>query len=115
METMVAIIHIVVALVLISLILLQDSKAGMGGAFGGGGSNSVLGATGGATLAQKATRIAAVVFALTSIALTIFSSRAHKSVIDDVVTNAPPAATAPAAAPAEPAAPAPAGTPAETK
>lgn len=128
MESLVAVLHIMVALVLIALILVQDSKSGsVGGAFGGGGSNSILGATGATTLAQKATRVAAIVFALTSITLTIYSSRAHRSVIDDVVTNAAaPSATdaapapgatpaAPPAAPATSAPAAPAATPAPSK
>ena len=88
METLVAVVHIIVALVLIVLILVQDTKSGsLGGAFGGGGSGSVFGATGAATLAQKMTRWTAVVFACTCIMLTIFASRAHKSVIDGTVTN----------------------------
>ena len=94
METFVAIIHVITALVLIALVLLQDSKSdGLGGAFGGGGSNSILGATGGATLAQKLTRGAAVVFALTSLSLTTMANR-HSSVVDNL-SNVP-ATTAPA-------------------
>ena len=46
MEALVAVVHIVVALVLIGLVLIQDTKSGSVGVFGGGGgSNSVLGAT----------------------------------------------------------------------
>lgn len=111
METFVASLHILVAFVLIVMVLVQDSKSGsMGGAFGGGGSNSVLGATGATTLAQQLTRWTAVIFAVTSITLTVFSTRSHQSVLDAV---APVSATAPAkteapaaAAPAEAAAPA---------
>lgn len=92
MDTFVAIVHVITALILIALVLLQDSKSnGLGGAFGGGGSNSILGATGGATLAQKMTRGAAFVFAITSLALTV-ASKSNKSVVDDLVTP-PPAAT----------------------
>ncbi len=103
MGTFIAILHVVVALVLIGLVLVQDSKGGgalgMGG--GGGGSNSVLGATGASTLAAKMTRIAAVVFALTSIGLTILSSRESKSVLDKL-----PAASALPATPTTPVTPA---------
>lgn len=94
MDTLVGIIHVITALVLISLVLLQDSKGdGVGGAFGGGTSNSVLGATGATTLAQKMTRWAAIVFAITSISLTVLS-RKPKSVVDNM--PAVPAASAPA-------------------
>jgi preprotein translocase subunit SecG len=97
METFVTVLHIVVALILISLVLLQDSKGGAGGAFGGGGSQSVLGAVGATTLAQKLTRWTAVAFAGTCIALSIFSSKTGKSVIDNAVI--PPAPVQEAAAP----------------
>lgn len=103
METFIAIVHILTALALIALVLLQDSKGGgVGGAFGGGGSNSILGATGGATLAQKITRIAAVIFAITSISLTVFSNK-RNSVIDNLAPA--PAATTPADTTATPASP----------
>lgn len=97
MDTLVGIIHVITALVLISLVLLQDSKGdGVGGAFGGGTSNSVLGATGATTLAQKMTRWAAIVFAVTSISLTALS-RKPKSVVENLpAAPAAPAATAPA-------------------
>lgn len=104
MTTFIATVHILTALVLISLVLIQDSKGdGALGMGGGGGSNSVLGATGASTLAAKLTRIAAIVFALTSIGLSILSSQQSKSVIDQTPTAAVPAQTAPAA-PAAPAA-----------
>ncbi|GIL16459.1 MAG: hypothetical protein BroJett040_02100 [Oligoflexia bacterium] len=104
METFVAILHIIVAIIMIGLVLVQDSKSGsLGGAFGGGGSNSVLGATGAATLAQKLTRWTAVIFAITCIMLTVFINRQQRSVMDSAVLPTAPAA--PAAAPAQPAAP----------
>jgi preprotein translocase subunit SecG len=98
METFVAVVHIITALVLIALVLLQDSKSdGLGGAFGGGGSNSILGATGGATLAQKLTRGAAVVFAITSLSLTTIANR-QTSVVENL-SNVP--ATTPPAIPVD--------------
>jgi preprotein translocase subunit SecG len=109
MEIFLTIVHVVVCLGLIGLVLLQDSKSGsLGGAFGGGSSNSVLGATGAATLAQKMTRWLAVLFACTSLGLTVLSSRGSKSVLDSTVL---PAATAPAT-PAVPAAATESATPA---
>jgi preprotein translocase subunit SecG len=92
MDTFVSVIHVITALVLIALVLVQDSKGdALGGTFGGGGSNSLLGATGATTLVQKATRWAGAVFAVTSISLTLISKN-NKSVIDNYL----PAATAPA-------------------
>ncbi|MBK9323646.1 MAG: preprotein translocase subunit SecG [Bdellovibrionaceae bacterium] len=102
MNTFIAILHVLTALVLISLVLIQDSKGdgalGMGG--GGGGSNSVFGATGASTLAAKMTRIAAIIFALTSIGLSVLSSQQSKSVLDQApMATSAPTTTAPAPAP----------------
>jgi preprotein translocase subunit SecG len=96
MTTFIAIMHILVALILIGLVLIQDSKGGGAlGMGGGGGSNSVLGATGASTLAAKMTRIAAIIFALTSIGLSVLSSQQSKSILDKL----PAASAAPATAP----------------
>ncbi len=92
MDSLITVIHIITALILITLVLLQDSKSdGLGAGLGGGGSNSVFGATGATTLAQKLTRGAAVVFALTSIGLTSIAKKSG-SVVDKMATP-PPAAT----------------------
>ena len=92
MDTFIASVHIIVALLLIGLVLMQDSKGGgaLGASFGGG-SNSILGATGATTLAQKLTRIAAAVFAVTSITLAV-SSKGNRSVVESM----PAAAALPA-------------------
>ncbi len=104
METFVTVIHIVMALILIGLVLIQDSKGGALG-IGGGGSSSVLGAGGAQTLAAKATRWVAVFFALTSIFLSYMTAQKTRSVVDEAGTLSVPAATSPAvpveSAPAE--------------
>ncbi len=95
MENLVSVVHIITAILLISLVLLQDSKSdGLGASFGGGGSNSVLGATGATTLVQKITRFAAIIFAITSLTLSAIVKKSG-SVID---STTPSAATAPAEA-----------------
>ena len=107
MNTFIAVLHVITALVLIGLVLIQDSKGGgalgMGGGGGGGGSNSVFGATGASSLAAKMTRVAAIIFALTSIGLSVMSSQQSKSVLDQggSTTSAPVTpATAPTVVPA---------------
>lgn len=88
--TFVAIIHIVMATLLVILVLIQDSKSGaVSGTFGGGGSNSLLGATGATTLANKATRIAAIIFAVTCIVLTRLSTADKGSALDSRTDLAP--------------------------
>lgn len=83
MMTFVAIIHLIVAFVLIGLVLVQDSKGGgLGIGGGGGGSNSLLGAAGAQTLASKMTRWTAVLFAVTCISLTMMTAQNSRSVLD---------------------------------
>lgn len=108
METLVTVVHILVALVLIVLVLIQDSKGGALGIGGGAGSNSVLGAGGAQTLAAKATRWVAVVFALTSIGLSVMTAQKTRSVVEGMapITTQPTTTTttAPATTEATPAA-----------
>lgn len=95
--TFVVIIHILAAFLLVGLVLVQDSKGG--DVLGVGGSNSVFGATGAQTLAAKLTQIMALVFAITSIYLSINATK-KTSVVDSVVTDVPAAtSTAPATTP----------------
>jgi preprotein translocase subunit SecG len=69
-------LHVVVALFLIAVVLLQTGKrADLAGAFGGGGSQTAFGTRGAATLLSKATTASAVIFMLTSLALSILASR----------------------------------------
>jgi preprotein translocase subunit SecG len=97
-------IHIVVSVILILVVLLQTGKrADLAGAFGGGGSQTVFGARGAATFLSKATTISAVVFMLTSLALSLMPSPTA-SRGTSVLPEERPAQTAPApAAPAQPA------------
>ena len=88
MIELVATVHILVAIVLVFLVLIQDSKGAMGGVLGGGGSNTLFGASGATSFIVKVTRGAAIVFAGTCIALTIMSSNQSGSVVDDYVPTA---------------------------
>ena len=76
METAVLVIHVVAALGIVGLVLLQHGKgADVGAAFGSGASGSLFGATGSANFLSRATATLAVVFFLTSLGLTYFGSR----------------------------------------
>ena len=92
MNTFVGIIHIIVALALIILVLIQDSKSNGALGMGGSSSNSLLGATGAQSLASKLTVGAAVIFAITCLTLSVLTSSKTKSVIDTL----PAAAAVPA-------------------
>lgn len=79
METLVWVLHIVAALGVIGLVLMQHGKgADMGAAFGSGASGSLFGSTGSANFLSRATAVFATVFFLTSLGLTYFSSHKGK-------------------------------------
>jgi preprotein translocase subunit SecG len=64
------VVHIVVALVIIGLVLLQHGKgADMGSGFGGGASSSLFGATGSANFLSRTTGVLAAIFFALSLAL----------------------------------------------
>lgn len=82
MENVVLVVHLILALTLIGLVLMQRSEGGGLGIGGGGG-----GATGGrapATAMGKVTWILAIGFICTSIALTVIAANnaANSSVVD---------------------------------
>jgi len=94
------VIQIIASLTIISLVLLQQGKgADMGSSFGGGSAGSLFGATGAANFLSRATKWAAVVFFITTIALAYVSNRGSKGQDTGVMQNfTPTAPAAPAAA-----------------
>ena len=77
MEFIVWIVHVLVAMAVIGLVLMQHGKgADMGAAFGSGSSGSLFGATGSANFLSRTTAVLATAFFLTSMGLTYFSG--HK-------------------------------------
>jgi preprotein translocase subunit SecG len=121
MVILLTILHVIVCLFLAVVVLLQSGKAAdLAGAFGGMGSQTVFGPRGSATVLSKATTLAAALFMVTSLSLSIISTRNGKAgpaIFDKTVktnttqkSGGPTQTTipVPAAAPAVPAAPAPA-------
>ncbi|MDR3299311.1 MAG: preprotein translocase subunit SecG [Candidatus Accumulibacter sp.] len=86
-------VHVVSALGIIGLVLVQHGKgADMGAAFGSGASGSLFGATGSANFLSRTTAVLAVVFFLTSLSLAYVASnrpRASGSVMRDTVQSQP--------------------------
>lgn len=73
-------LHIVISVFLIGVVLLQQGKsADLAAAFGGQGSQTAFGPRGAANLLTKLTTWSAVLFMLTSIALTIMLARSSGS------------------------------------
>ncbi|MFT5117538.1 MAG: preprotein translocase subunit SecG [Kiritimatiellia bacterium] len=74
METIVIVVHILVALAIIGLILMQQGKGAEAGAsFGGGASQTVFGSRGGSNFFARATGVLAFVFFATSFSLAIIA------------------------------------------
>ena len=86
-------VHILVALTIIGLVLMQHGKgADMGAAFGSGASGSLFGATGSDNFLSRATGILAAVFFATSLTLAYVASNKPKtsgSVMQEQVQSAP--------------------------
>ena len=101
-------LHVLIALAIIGLVLLQHGKgADMGSGFGGGASGSLFGATGSANFLSRMTAVLATVFFLTSLGLAYLATNKPKAagggVLDAVKSEQPTAAKPPAQAPAAPA------------
>lgn len=85
MENVILIIHLILALCLIGVVLLQRSEGG-GLGMGGGGGDGVMSSRQAATALAKLTWIFAVGFIITSTTLTILAARnaSETSVIDQI-------------------------------
>jgi preprotein translocase subunit SecG len=104
-------VHVIVCLFLIIVVLLQSGKAAdLAGAFGGMGSQTVFGPRGSATVLSRATTIAAALFMLTSLTLSIMATRQGKVAPSLLDKLAKPAATQTVPATGQPAAPPTSGT-----
>lgn len=83
-------VHILVAIAIIGLILMQYGKgADMGAAFGSGVSGSLFGASGSANFLSRTTAILATIFFSTSLALAYVASekpKAPSSVMENQTT-----------------------------
>jgi preprotein translocase subunit SecG len=105
--TVVLVLHVLIALAIIGLVLLQHGKgADMGSGFGSGSSGSLFGATGSANFLSRLTAAFATVFFCTSLGLAYLAThkpKAGSGLIDAVKTESSatpkptdkPAATAP--------------------
>ena len=105
MYTALVVLHIIVAFIMVSVILLQSGKGADIGAAFGGSSQTVFGARGASTMLSKLTAIAATIFMATSLTLAILSKQKNSS--STIGLDKPPAAAAPATPASGTAAPAP--------
>ena len=88
MENIVLTIHLILALALVGIVLLQRSEGGGLGLGGGGGGDGIMSGRGAATALTKITWVLAIAFIITSMSLTIIASRnANSSSIFDRLGN----------------------------
>jgi preprotein translocase subunit SecG len=83
------VLHVLMALAIIGLVLLQHGKgADMGSGFGGGASGSLFGATGSANFLSRTTAVLAAIFFVSSLALAYFATQRPREA-GSVVDRAP--------------------------
>ncbi len=108
MGSVLLVIHLITAIFLVALILMQRSNGGaLNGLGGGSGANSFLTARGTGNLLTRVTAILATIFFITSISLSLYYKgieRKSNSILDTMpvsqqmpVSSAPEVPTVPAA------------------
>ncbi|MDM1269907.1 preprotein translocase subunit SecG [Acinetobacter indicus] len=76
MQTFVLVVHIILAVLMIVLILVQHGKgADAGASFGGGGAATVFGASGSGNFMTRLTGILTALFFITSLTLAVFAKQ----------------------------------------
>jgi preprotein translocase subunit SecG len=101
MEQIILAVHLVIALAIIGLIMLQQGKgADMGASFGAGGSQTLFGSDGGGSVLTKATAWLVVLFFASSFSLALMVNQ-RVVVDDDLGLVIPATVNAGAATPAE--------------
>jgi preprotein translocase subunit SecG len=88
LTALITVVHVIVCAVLIVVVLLQHGKsADIAATFGGMGSQTAFGPRGTATVFSRLTTWCAIIFMLTSMTLTWFTSmHSSSSVMDKVPT-----------------------------
>jgi preprotein translocase subunit SecG len=113
---LIVVVHVLIALAIIGLVLLQHGKgADMGSGFGGGASSSLFGATGSANFLSRTTAVLATLFFLSSLGLAYMATSRPKegggTVMDRAATQKKPEQPAKPAAEADKPAATPGATP----
>ncbi len=76
LEKVIIVMHVLTAISIVALILLQQGKgADMGASFGSGSSSTVFGAQGSGNILSKSTAVLSALFFLTSLGLAIYANR----------------------------------------
>jgi len=87
----IVVVHVLIALAIIGLVLLQHGKgADMGSGFGGGASGSLFGATGSANFLSRTTAVLATLFFLSSLGLAYLATSRPKEGGGTIMDRAQP-------------------------
>ena len=87
-EQLIVVFHVLVALAIVGLILLQQGKgADAGASFGGGSSQTLFGASGGGNALTQATAILAAVFFATSFGLAVIAKQNAALPVNDLMSG----------------------------
>jgi preprotein translocase subunit SecG len=96
-SNIILILHVIFAIAIVVLVLIQHGKgADMGAAFGSGSAGSLFGSSGASNFLSKSTGICAALFFSTSLALTYFHAPKTGTGVMGGVTATVPAKTEPA-------------------
>ncbi|MDQ6950446.1 MAG: preprotein translocase subunit SecG [Mariprofundales bacterium] len=97
MTTVLTTLHIIVALLLIGVVLIQRGQgADMGASFGGGGAQTLFGSRGSGSFLGKITGALAGLFMITSLTLAFFTQQQRGSVVEQsVIPQSAPQKNAP--------------------
>jgi len=104
MTSVLLVVHILIALALVGVVLIQRSEGG-GLGIGGGTAGGFMTTRGTANLLTRTTAIMAGAFMLTSLGLALIAARSHAPAGSIIDVPAAPSAPATPAAPSQPAAP----------
>ncbi len=89
MESLVLIAHVLLAIALVALVLLQQGKgAEAGAAFGSGASQTMFGSQGSTNFLSKVTALAATGIFVTSFTLAVYAKQKAEAVADQGVPDA---------------------------
>jgi preprotein translocase subunit SecG len=84
MESVIIFVHVIAAIAITGLVLIQQGKgADMGASFGSGASQTIFGSSGSGNVLTKSTSIMAVVFFVTSLGLAVLARQQADLSIDN--------------------------------
>jgi preprotein translocase subunit SecG len=96
METILLVLHVIIAVALIAVVLVQRSESDGFGMGSGGGNMGLMSSRGSANLLTRSTAILATLFIVNSLALSLLASGSSKTSLVDTIQQQEAEAQAPA-------------------